>query len=196
MIARLRGTLLTRTVERVEIATDGGVVYQVEIPMSVFKGLPDEGSKIELRTIQVVREDAVALYGFLDETQKEMFRRLLSAKGIGAKMALAMLSVYSAPRLARALVEKDLAALVQVPGVGKKTAERISLELADRVGDLAVGEGLDSEGDVRARAKEAVSALVSLGFAFADADSSVRAVLDEDESLEIGEIIRRSLARG
>jgi len=196
MISRLRGTLLTRTSERVEIATDGGVVYQVDIPLTVFQLLPAEGEALEMRTVQVVREDAVALYGFLDETHREMFKRLLSAKGVGAKVALAMLSVYRAPRLARALVEKDLDALVQVPGVGKKTAERIALELADRVADLAVGATGDAGDGVRTRAKEAISALVSLGFSFADADHAVRAVLDEDDSLDVGELIRRSLARG
>lgn len=196
MISRLRGTLLTREPEGVEVATPGGVVYRVEVPLTVLQRIPSPPREdFELRTLQVVREDSVALYGFLEEGERELFGRLMSATGVGAKLALAMLSAYSAHRLVRALVEKDVTALKQVSGVGKKTAERLILELADKVADLAVAEPAgDGVGGGKV-AQEAVSALVSLGYTFADADDAVRAVLREAEAASADELIRRALQR-
>ena len=161
MISRLRGVLITRETDRVEVATSGGVVYEIEVPLTVFQRLPPPGSEVEVRTLQVVREDSATLYGFVEEGERTLFRRLMSASGVGAKLALAMLSAYTATRLARALVEKDVNALKQVSGVGKKTAERLVLELADKVTDLAVGP-IDEGGGPEARtAQAAVSALVA-----------------------------------
>ncbi|HSR43409.1 MAG TPA: Holliday junction branch migration protein RuvA, partial [Longimicrobiales bacterium] len=158
MISRLRGTLLTREPGGVEIATDGGVVYEVEVPLTVLQRIPSPPRDgFELRTLQVVREDSVALYGFLEAAERELFRRLMSASGVGARLALAMLSAYSAHRLVRALVEKDVAALKQVSGVGKKTAERLILELSDKVADLAVAEPRSDGGSPGKVAQEAVS---------------------------------------
>lgn len=198
MISRLQGTLLTRTPERIEIATAGGVVYEVEVPLTVYQRLPAPGEALEVRTLQVVREDSAALYGFLEARERELFRRLLGASGVGAKLALAMLSTYTAERLARALVEKDVNALKQVSGVGKKTGERIVLELADKVADLAVtsgrGEGTEA-GAASAGTQEAVAALVALGFGFTDADEAVRAVLAEGEVESTDELIRRALRK-
>lgn len=195
MISRLKGTLLSCEPERVEIETAGGVVYEVEIPLSVFQRIPGKGSEVEMRTLQVVREDSVALYGFNQAGERELFRRLMTASGVGAKLALAMLSTFNAARLARALVEKDVTALKQVSGVGKKTAERIVLELADKVTDLAVGtEAGEGAPETRA-AQEAVSALVALGYAFSDADDAVRAVLEEQEVGNTDELVRKALAR-
>lgn len=193
MISRLKGILLTRTSDRIEVETGGGVVYEVDIPLSVFHRLPSAGAAIEVRTHQVVREDSAALYGFIDDGERELFRRLLGASGVGAKLALAMLSTYDAPRLARALVEKDVDALRQVSGVGKKTAERILLDLADKVTDLAVKKGFPEVGGTAPRAREAVAALVALGHTFADADAAVRAVLEDDEIDSTDELIRRAL---
>lgn len=195
MISRLKGTLLRKTPDRIEIETGGGVVYEAEVPLTVFRRLPPEGSALELRTLQVVREDSVALYGFLEPTERELFRRLLGATGVGAKLALAMLSAYDAPRLARALVEKDIPALTQVSGVGRKTGERIVLELADKVADLAVGGG-EGRGGAPAGAREAVSALVALGFSFADADAAVRSVVAAGPVASTDELIRKALKAG
>jgi Holliday junction DNA helicase RuvA len=195
MISRLKGSLLTRDTDRVEVETGGGVVYEVEVPLSVVRRLPVVGSAIELRTLQVVREDSTTLYGFLEPTERELFKRLLGARGVGAKLALAMLSTYDAPRLARALAEKDVPALQQVSGVGKKTAERIVLDLADKVTDLAVG-GAASTAAPGAGAQDAVAALVALGYGFGDADAAVRTVLSAGEVQSTDELIRRALQAG
>lgn len=200
MISRLQGTLLTRSPERVEIATAGGVVYEVEVPLTVYRRLPAAGETLELRTLQVVREDSAALYGFLEARERELFRRLLGASGVGTKLALAMLSTYTAERLARALVEKDVTALKQVSGVGKKTGERIVLELADKVADLAAGAGGAVDGEeggagADAGSQEAVAALVALGYSFADADEAVREVLAEGDVGGADELIRRALKK-
>jgi Holliday junction DNA helicase RuvA len=195
MISRLRGTVLSRDIDRVEIETSGGVVYEVEVPLTVLQRLPSVGARVELRTHQVVSETSVALYGFIDAHERTLFRRLLTASGVGAKLALAMMSTYDAERLARALVEKDTAALRQVSGVGKKKAEKIALELADKVADLAI---VTPSGGPQASsaAQEAVHALVALGHTFTDADQAVRAVLEAGAPDTTEELIRRALAGG
>ena len=195
MISRLRGTLITRDPEVVEIATTGGVVYELEVPLTVFERLPAPGSEVELRTQLVVREDSQTLYGFLEPNERVLFRRLMGASGVGAKLALAMMSAYRADRLARALVEKDVNALKQVSGIGKKTAERLALELSDKVTDLAVAASTGGPQTVSSGAQEAVAALVALGYAFADADDAVRAVLEDGSVSGADELIRKALAR-
>ncbi len=176
MISRLQGTVLFRGTDRVEIETTGGVVYEVEVPLTVLQRIPAPGGTLELRTQQVVTDSSVALYGFLDGHERALFQRLLSASGVGAKVALAMMSSYTAERLARALVEKDVAALRQVSGIGRKKAEKIVLELSDKVADLALVAS--SSGDLASGAREAVQALVSLGYSFGEADEAVRSVLE------------------
>jgi len=177
----------------VEVETPGGVVYELDVPTTVFQRLPRQGEPVEVRTVQIVREDSVALYGFLDAGERELFRRLMTASGVGAKLALAMLSAYTAPRLARALVEKDVVALRQVSGVGKKTAERLALELADRVDDLALSSDTPA-GDGSPGVQEAVAALVALGYTFADADQAVRTALARGDVESADVLIRRALA--
>ncbi len=193
MISRLRGTLLTREPDCVEVETSGGVVYELDVPTTVFQRLPRQGEAVEVRTVQVVREDSVAHYGFLDSGERELFRRLMTASGVGAKLALAMLSAYTAPRLAQALVEKDVVALRQVSGVGKKTAERLALELADRVDDLALSVHTPG-GEGSPGVQEAVAALVALGYGFADADQAVRTALAQGDVESADVLIRRALA--
>lgn len=193
MISRLHGTLLARDGERVEIETGGGVVYEVELPVPVLQRLPPVGASVELRTVQVVSETSTALYGFIEGNQRTLFRRLLTASGVGAKLALAMMSTYSAERLARALQEKDTTALRQVSGIGKKTAEKIALELADKMDDLAIMTP-SADGDRPTGAQEAVQALVALGYSFAAADKAVRDVLAEGDLDDTDELIRRALA--
>ena len=195
MISRLKGILLTRDPEMVEVETAGGVVYQVEVPLTVLERLPTPGNPVELRTAQVVSESSAALYGFIEEVERALFRRLLTAPGVGPKMALGMMSAYRADRLARALVEKDLAALQQISGVGRKKAEKIVLELSDKVADLAVVIPGVTTAPGGAGAQEAVRALVALGFSFADADRAVRRALEDGASgAAAEEITRRALA--
>lgn len=194
MISRIKGTLLSRDLEHVEIETAGGVVYQIEVPLTILDRLPlPPKADFQMRVLQVVREDSLTLYGFIEPHERELFRRLLGASGVGPKVALAMLSTYAADRLARALAEKDINALKQVSGVGKKTAERIVLELSDKVQDLAVRPAGGAEKS-SAPAQEAVAALVSLGYSFPDADAAVRRVLEQGEVMSTDELIRRALA--
>jgi Holliday junction DNA helicase RuvA len=192
MISRLHGTVLSRGVDRVEIETSGGVVYEVEVPVLVLQRIPAPGGVLELRTCQVVTDSSVALYGFIDAHERTLFRRLLGASGVGAKVALAMMSTFSAERLARALVEKDLTALQQVSGIGRKKAEKIALELADKVADLAIvtPTAPGQEGGAQA----AVQALIALGYSFSSADQAVRAVLEAGTPDSTEELIRRALA--
>lgn len=192
MISRLRGTLLTRAKDRVEIETPGGVVYEVEVPLSVQERLPPPDAAVELRTLQVVTESSIALYGFLTSHERSVFQRLLSANGVGARLALAMMSALTAERLVRAIIEKDLAALTLVSGIGKKKAEKLSLELSDRMMDLVTVETIPATGV--GRAHEAVQALVSLGFSFGEADRSVRAALQAGVPDTTEELIRRALS--
>ena len=192
MISRLHGTLLARDSDRIELETRGGVVYEVQIPLTVLQRLPGLGASLELRTLQVVTDTSVALYGFIEAHERTLFQRLLTASGVGAKVALAMMSTYSAERLARALVEKDTAALQQISGIGKKKAEKIALELADKVADLAIVT--PSAPRQVGVAREAVQALVALGYSFADADESVRNVLESGVPDSTEDLIRRALA--
>ena len=198
MISRLKGTLVSREPDHVEVETAGGVVYEIRVALSILERLPKPPAPdFEIRTLQVVREDSVTLYGFLEPFERELFMRLLGARKVGPKMALAMLSTYSARRLVQALVEKDVTALTQVSGVGKKTAELIVLELADRVEDLALGAaGLDGVGvGTTPGTQKAVAALVALGYSLADADAAVRAALTEGEPESTDELVRRALAK-
>jgi Holliday junction DNA helicase RuvA len=193
MISRVHGVLLAREAGSVEVETPSGVVYEIEVPTTVLQRLPPVGQPVRLRTLQVVREDSVALYGFVDGGERLLFQRLLGASGVGPRLAVAMLSAYTAPRLARALVEKDVTALRQVSGVGKKTAERLALELADKVADLAVVTDVGGEG-VNRGAQEAVAALVALGYDFSSADRAVRAALEDGEEGGADALIRRALS--
>jgi len=192
MISRLRGVVISRDTERLEIETTGGVVYEVVVPAKIMERMPLIGEPVEVRTLHIVREDSATLYGFAEPQERELFRRLLGASGVGPRMAVAMLSGLSARRLARALVDKDVAALTRVPGVGKRTAERVSVELGDKVEDLAVGvEGTA----IDPGAREAVQALVALGYSLTEADGAVRSVLSEVAIEDSQELIRRALAR-
>lgn len=192
MISRLQGTVLTRDTDRVEVETTGGVVYEVEVPLTVLQRLPSPGGAVEIRTVQVVTDSSAALYGFVDGHERTLFQRLLTASGVGAKVALAMMSTFSAERLARALVEKDHAALQQVSGIGRKKAEKIALELADKVADLAIVT--PSAPEQASGAQEAVQALVALGYTFGDADKAVRDVLESGAPETTEELIRLALA--
>ena len=192
MISRLQGKILSRDAACVEVETSGGVVYEVEVPITVLQGLPSPGGSVELRTLQVVTENSIALYGFSNAHERLLFQKLLTATGVGAKLALAMMSTYSAERLVRALVEKDSTALQQVSGIGKKKAEKIALDLADKVADLAIVTPVVD--GVTGGAQDAVQALVNLGYSFSVADTAVRAVLEDGVPDSTEELVRRALS--
>ena len=192
MISRIRGNLLRRETDQIEILTSGGVGYELEIPLSVFEKLPRSGEEVELLTYQVVREDDLMLFGFLQDGERRLFGKLLGASGVGPRLALAMMSTLTPTALVRAITDREVATLVQVPGVGRKTAERIALELGDKLDDLALQSGPSVKG---AAAQEAVGALVALGYASADASAAVRRSIEEQGPEEDPKaLIRKALA--
>ncbi|HSH45906.1 MAG TPA: Holliday junction branch migration protein RuvA [Longimicrobiales bacterium] len=192
MISRIRGTLLRRETDVAEILTAGGVGYEIDIPISVFEKLPRVGQEVELLTYQVVREDDLMLFGFLQEGERALFGRLLGASGVGPRLALAMMSSLTPTALVRAITDREVATLVQVPGVGRKTAERIALELGDKLDDLAISAGPTVKG---AAAQEAVGALVALGYPAAEATAAVRRTIEEEGPEEDAKaLIRKALA--
>ncbi|MGH7555492.1 MAG: Holliday junction branch migration protein RuvA [Longimicrobiales bacterium] len=184
---------MSRELGVVEVMTAGGVAYEIEIPLTVYERLPREGAEVELRTFHVVREDAVTLYGFIDTSERALFGRLLTASGVGPRLALNMLSTLPPHRLVRAILEKDIPALRQIPGLGTKKAERLVLELADRLADLAIApEGERPRGRT---AEEAVGALVALGYTPSEATAAVRKVLDDDGATTGIDLIKAALGQ-
>lgn len=189
MISRISGRLLVRDLDRVEIMTPGGVAYELSIPRSIFEKLPALGRDIELRTVQVVRDDGHFLFGFLEESDRVMFSRLLTASGVGPKLALSLLSTLPASRLVRAIRERDLATLTTVPGVGKKTAERLALDLGTRLDDIPVTLEMRPEGE---GVEEALKALTVLGYSQVDAERALRKVAAANGG-GVQELIRAAL---
>jgi Holliday junction DNA helicase RuvA len=180
VISRIEGTLVAREIDRVEVLTGGGVAYELAVPLGTFEALPHVGDRVALFTYLVVRDDEWLFYGFAQALERRVFRRILAAKGVGPALALGMLSALTAERLVRAIREKDVATLQQVPRVGRKKAEQLILDLADKVDDLAgvstiAGAPRTPES---AAAEDAVRALVSLGYTPVLAEKAVRAALD------------------
>ncbi|NIM49426.1 MAG: Holliday junction branch migration protein RuvA [Gemmatimonadales bacterium] len=190
MIFGVRGTIISKTGDRVIVATAGGVSYEIAVPFGVLENLPPEGTDVALTTVLVVREDGWALYGFDQEHERDVFQRLLGATGVGPRLALALVSTLGGARVVRSIKERDLAALCTVPGIGKKTAERMVLELKDRLGDIVV-PGVKAAAS--APAEQAVQALVNLGYSPTEADRAVRTVLSRDEPTEPVDLIRGAL---
>lgn len=194
MIAQLAGRLVARDVERVEIATAGGVTYEVAIPLGTFEKLPPAGEPVSLFTHLVVRDDEWLLYGFGSARERAVFRRLLAANGVGPALALSMLSRFDADRLVRAIRERDVDTLQSVPRVGRKKAQQMVLDLADKLDDLAGDDGgsrLTAPG-----AENAVRALVSLGIAPNEAEKAVKdSLADGGAAGDLAALIRTALGR-
>ena len=193
MISRIKGVLVRRDMDSAEVMTPSGVGYTMHIPLSVYEQLPAVGSEVELRTYQVVREDEIALYGFTDERGRSLFGKLMTASGVGPRLALTMLSTHTPERLVRAIGERDLAVLTQVPGIGKKTAERIAIELGDRLDEALLLGSTDGQPGGRG-AEDAINALVALGYSNAIASAAVRKALDDAKGSEGVDLIRAALA--
>lgn len=189
MIALLTGTLALKEADRVVVKTASGVGYECFVPTRSLASLPPTGQTVELHTHLAVREDALTLFGFVTAEERRVFQRLITASGVGPKLALAMLSQLSAERIVRAIREHDLAALSSVSGVGKKTAERVVLELKDKTDDLK-GE---ARGERREASDAATRALVKLGYSAAEADDAVRRVLAKDGARETAELVKTAL---
>jgi Holliday junction DNA helicase RuvA len=195
MIGRLRGILLEKQPPHLLLDVNG-VGYDVAAPMTTFYELPETGAEVVLHTHLAVREDAHVLYGFLREHDRTLFRSLIKVSGVGPKLALAILSGMSADEFAGCVHAGDAAALVKLPGVGKKTAERLVIEMKDRLKDWQ-GATLPVEAAAQAAApksdavKDAISALVSLGYKPQEASKMVSRV--ECEGLSSEEVIRLAL---
>lgn len=197
MIGRLRGTLAEKQPPHL-ILDVNGVGYEVEVPMTTLYRLPALGEPVTLHMHLVVREDAQLLYGFAEKRDRELFRELIRLNGVGPKLALALMSGLEVDELVRCVQAQDTAALVKVPGVGKKTAERLLVELKDRfkawesmpsIAPLVVEPRLNVA--VSSAENDAVSALISLGFKPQEASRAVSAVQEDDLSSE--DLIRRAL---
>ena len=196
MIGRLSGQLLQKQPPELLIDVNG-VGYEVSAPMTTFYSLPELGEKVVLHTHMVVREDAQLLYGFSSESERTLFRVLIKINGVGPKLGLTILSGISAEEFARCVHDNDAAALVRLPGIGKKTAERLIIELRDKLGSEEQSEsssaaaGLMSSSAATSPISDAVSALISLGYKANDASKIVRSI--DTSGLNTEDIIRLSL---
>ena len=195
MISQVFGRLTTKELDHVEIMTEGGVGYELAIPLGAYEALPKVGETATLHTHLVVREDGWQLFGFSTPFERRVFRRVLDAKGVGPALALGLLSTLSAERLVRAIREKDIATLQSVPRVGRKKAEQLVLDLADKL-DGRGGEPVAGPRPEGAGAEDAIRALVSLGYTLAEAEKAVRAALDSNGRAQSAtELIRNALAK-
>ena len=197
MIVQVQGTVLAKDLDRVELMTSGGVAYELLIPLNVYESLPRQGDQATLWTSLIVREDGWQLYGFSSAYERRVFNKVLGAKGVGPALALGMLSTLTAERLVRAIRDKDIATLQSVPRVGRKKAEQLILDLADKLDDAL--QASDIAGAPRPAGMgvdDAIRALVSLGYTTADAEKAVRAALDTGKKgMSAPELIRAALAK-
>ncbi|MCU7874086.1 MAG: Holliday junction branch migration protein RuvA [Candidatus Thiodiazotropha sp. (ex Lucinoma borealis)] len=196
MIGRLRGELAHKQAPHLLIDING-VGYELEAPLSTFFTMPEIGQQVILYTHLAIREDAHVLYAFATQSERTLFRSLLKVSGIGAKMALAILSGMSADEFSRCVETEDVASLVRLPGIGRKTAERLIVEMRDRLaklGDLSA-VGMPSQGEHSTRpvtaSSDAVSALVALGYKPQDASRMVKAV--KKDGMDSETLIRAAL---
>ena len=202
MIAHLSGTLLAKQATSV-ILDVGGVGYEVTIPVTTFYDMEEPGSQIQLRVYTHVREDALQLFGFKTARERELFTLLISVSGIGPKSAIAMLSGMSADEIISAIRTNNLARLTAIPGLGRKTAERLVIELRDKMTALSspaleetiaaaatAGGAAPTEDTLR---EDALSALVNLGYAKPAAEKAIAQAMHEGGDLSVELILRRSL---
>jgi holliday junction DNA helicase RuvA len=203
MIALLTGTLLAKQATSV-IVDVGGVGYEVAIPISTFYELEELGSRVQLRIYTHVREDALQLYGFKTARERELFMRLISVSGIGPKLGITLLSGMSAEEMIAAIRNNNLARLTLIPGVGRKTAERLVVELRDKIGTIVAGEG-EAETGLETQPtsvvaedavhQDALSALVNLGYQRSAAEKAIAFALNEGGEITVETLLRRSLRR-
>lgn len=196
MISRISGTLELKELDRVEIATPGGVGYLMQIPLSVYETLPRLGETVTLHASLVVKEDGWQLFGFASPFERRVFELLRTANGVGPALALALLSSLTAARLVRAIVDKDVNTLQTVPRVGRKKAEQLVLDLATKMRDMSPDSAPAGAPLPGAAAEDAIRALVSLGYSLGDAERAVRAALDSTNGpLPATDLIRNALAK-
>jgi len=202
MIAHLSGTLLSKQATTV-IVDVSGVGYEVNIPLSTFYDLEDLGSTVQLRIYTHVREDAIQLFGFKTARERELFLKIISVTGIGPKLGITLLSGMSADEMIASIRTNNLARLTLIPGVGRKTAERLILELREKIADLSSAQ-LEEELGAKPEATEltedtvradALSALLNLGYQRSGAEKAIDAALGEGGDVTVESILRRSLKK-
>ena len=192
MIAHLAGTLLEKHVQRLVVDV-GGVGYDVQVPLSTFYAVGEPGARVTLRIHTHVREDALQLFGFVTALELTLFQRLIAVSGIGPKVALAVLSGIEPNDLIRAVKGSDIARLTLIPGVGKKTSERIVVELKDRLPQVEEPAASDTAVEARDVRDNVLSALVNLGYQRASVEKVVDTVLRKIESREFEPLLREVL---
>jgi Holliday junction DNA helicase RuvA len=201
MIAHLSGTLLAKQATSV-ILDVGGVGYEVTIPLSTFYDLEDPGSAVQLRIFTYVREDSLQLFGFKTARERELFLRLISVSGIGPKLGIAMLSGMSADEIIVSIRTSNLARLTGIPGVGKKTAERLVIELRDKIAslsspaleeELGAAAGIGAEQTPDSIREDALSALLNFGYQKSPAEKAIAAAIQDGGEISVEAILRRSL---
>jgi Holliday junction DNA helicase RuvA len=190
MIGFLRGTLVNKTAPQVLLDVNG-VGYNILAPMSTFYDLPETGQVVQLLTHLSNREDALVLFGFLCEQERRLFRSLIRINGVGPKLALAILSGISIEDFQRCVFENNIATLVKLPGIGKKTAERLIIEMRDRFPEISGTTHANQTTTTISATAEAIHALVSLGFNETDAQRMVRKIVKDNLSSQ--ELIRLAL---
>jgi Holliday junction DNA helicase RuvA len=203
MIAHLSGTLLSKQATSV-IVDVSGVGYEVTIPLSTFYDLEDAGSNVQLRIYTHVREDTLQLYGFKTARERELFLKLITVSGIGPKLGITLLSGMSADEIIASIRTNNLARLTLIPGVGRKTAERLIVELREKVADLSsaqLEEELGAKPEVSPETAEdtvradALSALLNLGYQRSSAEKAIDAALGEGGDISVESVLRRSLKK-
>jgi len=196
MIAHLTGILFSKSPQSVVVDT-AGVGYHINIPLSTFYQLPDEMEKISLHVYTHVREDMLQLFGFQTKTEKEIFLLLISVSGIGPKLALNILSGIGIEELLSAIMSADSERISAIPGVGKKTSQRITLELKEKVSDIAEGIEVRPQEKVQIRNKEifddALSALINLGYPSKSAKIIIENVLRNDNDINLDTLLKEAL---
>jgi Holliday junction DNA helicase RuvA len=190
MIGQISGMLVYKHPPQLMVDV-GGVAYELEAPMTAFYELPEVGERVSLFTHLVIRDDAHLLFGFADLQQRDVFRVLLKISGVGPRVALALLSGLTADDLAACVAAGDIAQLTRVPGIGRKTAERLVIELRDRLETLS-GVGPDSLNSTLSPQQDAVSALMALGYRETEASRAIRAV-EVDGVPAVETLIREAL---
>jgi Holliday junction DNA helicase RuvA len=196
MIAHLRGSIYEKHPNQVIVET-GGVGYDVQIPISTYTSLGEAGTSVSLRIYTHVREDAIVLFGFSTIEEKALFERLISVSGIGPKLGITVLSGLAVTELVAAIRTNDIPKLVRIPGVGKKTAERIVLELKDKVAGVDAAGKPDAVADVgpllSALQQDVISALQNLGCSRAAAEEAIRRAKLKGTADEFGPLFRTAL---
>ncbi len=195
MIGQITGTLVDKTPPDILVRV-GGITYELQVPMSTLFQLPEAGKELTLHTHFVVREDAQLLYGFYEAKDKAMFRALIKVNGVGPKMALAILSGMDADEFVRTVRNNDVATMVNMPGIGKKTAERLIVEMRDRLAEWGENEAVSPAGQGAASAgnaprNEAETALLSLGYKPQQASRAVALVMKENPAIDDSESLIR-----